>query len=282
MTRLALAALAAVALALAAASCGPSPSGLSPDAAFEAALDAVEAGDVPRALALLDEAADAGHLAALEYRADSYRTGTLRTGYGQGYRRGVLDARHAFLVLPGQADAAARAYRDALASAAEHDTDARFQLAHQLAEPTWTDGRHDSPPAELDSARVLYSRLRAQNADPYRLAMLAWALRDTTERDRQMDLAARAGNSHACWFRLWTGERRSLATVAGFSDYVDDAEACAIDAEAADPVADGLRALVEQSRAGNGASVALLDSLRADGLFDRHPRLATVVAGAVR
>ena len=109
--------------------------------------------------------------------------------------------------------------------------------------------------------------------------MLAYALDDTAERDRQLAAAADAGNGEACWLRLWwTGGPRDLSTVAGFSAFVDDAEACPPGMREEDPVARDLRALADQARSGNAAAVALLDSLDAGGLFERHPRLAAVVA----
>ena len=273
MTRL----LAALAVAL--AGCGTAPSGLSPDDAFQSAMAAVDSGDVRRALRLLDEAADAGHLDALAVRAGAYRRGYLQTDYGRGYQRGVLPSNLPFFVLPGQAGAAGRAYQDALAAgAARHDADAMFRLAHELAQPQWINSER-IPPADLDSARAIYDRLNAQSADPFRLAMLALSLHDTDERNRQLDVATEAGDGRACWWTLWTGPRRNLATAAGFSDYVDDAEACPLDLQADDPVADDLRALAGQVRAGNDAASALLDSLRAEGVFRRHPRLAALVAG---
>ena len=276
MTRL----VTAVALAAAVAGCGGPPSGLSPDDAFGAAMVAVDSGDAVRALALLDEAADAGHLQALAVRAEAYGRGYLRTDYGRGYQRGVLPANVRFVVWPGQAARTARAYHDALRAGVDRgDADATLQLAHELAEPKYIDGRWVKPPADRDSARALYRRLRAAGADPYRLAMLAYALDDTAERDRQLAAAADAGNGEACWLRLWwTGGPRDLATAAGFSAFVDDAEAGPPEMRGEDPVARDLRALTDQARSGNAAAVALLDSLDAGGLFERHPRLAAVVA----
>ena len=276
MTRLAF----FLALALLAA-CAPRPSGLSPDAAFRASLQATERGDVPQALALLREAADAGHLDALALRAQATRRGYLRTGYGQGYRKGVLPANHAFLVLPGEPEEAERAYRRALhAAAASDDPDALFTAAFALTESQWTGSEWTVSATARDSARTIYRRLVAAGADPGRLAALAWTLDDHAAHRRHLDDAVQAGDGQACWRRLWT-EKRPLATAAGFADFVDDAEACPPPPPGPDPVADDVRALAGHARSGNAAAVALLDSVRQSGVFERHPRLAEAASAGL-
>lgn len=268
------------ALAVLAAGCGAAPSGLSPDDAFRSAMAAADSGEVRRALALLGEAADAGHLDALAVRAQAYGRGYLRTGYGRGYQRGATEVHRPFFVFPGQAAAAENAYREALRKgAADGDPDALFRLAHRLTERQWTGAEWASSAADRDSARAVFGRLVRRGADPYRLAALASALGDDAERDRQLGLAVEAGDGRACWWALWAGPQRSKATAAGFSAFADRAEACPLDLYDADPVADDLRTLGRQAAAGNAAAAVLLDSLRAEGLFERHPRLAAVAAG---
>ena len=263
--------LALVALALLAA-CGPRPSGLSPDAAFQASLAAAERGEVPRALALLREAADAGHLGALALRAEATRRGYLRTADG-GRTPGPSERTLSFLVLPGEAEAAQNAYARALRRAASKgDPDARLRLALDLARPRWIGGEWATPDADRDSARALYRSLAAGGAAPGPLAALARLLGDEGAYAVHLDAAAAAGDARACRFRAHAAHR-DRSSAARFSAFADAVEACP-PVPGHDPLADDVRALRRQARSGNAAAVALLDSVRAGGLFRRHPRLA--------
>ena len=71
------------------------------------------------------------------------------------------------------------------------------------------------------------------------------------------------------------------STAARVGERIDALEACRDRVPEADrgptPYGYGeevLTDLADQVRQGNAAAATLLDSLRADGLFDRHPRLA--------
>ena len=269
---------------LVAAGCGPGPSGLAPDDAFQASLAAVDQGDVPRALVLLDEAAAAGHLGALEYRARSYRLGYLRTDRYNGWQRGKIEDAHPFLVLPGQAEAAEAEYQSALRSAADAgDPDAMFRLALELGQRRWLGGEWVRTASGLDSARVLYDRLVAADAPPRDLAALARVLDLGPDRWSHLARAAQAGDPVACLHRAYD-EHGVPFSARYLAAAIDALEACReMAAGTPTPVAfdhndQTLGALAEQVRAGNRAARVILDSLRADGVFERHPRLAAVVA----
>ncbi len=267
------------------AGCGPAPSGLSPSDAFQASLDAVGQGDVPQALVLLDEAADAGHLGALEYRARSYKMGSLRADYHDGWQPGQISGAHPFLVLPGQAEAAEAEYQSALRSAADDgDPDAMLSLALELGQRRWIAGEWVTLPSGIDSARVLYDRLVSADAPPRDLAALAHVL--DRDRDRQSHLAraAQAGDPVACLHRAYD-EHGFPFSARGLAPAIDALEACRDLAEGKPtPVAfdhndKRLGELAEQVRGGNPDARVILDSLRQLGVFERHPRLAAVVAG---
>ena len=275
-----------VLLALA-AGCGPAPSGLSPDDAFQASLAAVGEGDVPRALALLDEAAEAGHLGALDYRARSYRHGYLRTDWSAATssRPGKIEETHAFLVLPGQARAAQADYRRALDAAADtDDLGAMRQLAFELGQPRWIGGEWTTRPSALDSARVLYDRMQALGADPLDLANLARVLNLDDAHRAHLQAAAEAGDPVACLQRAYNDHGYPFSA-RGMAPAIDALEACRrLAAGGVSPVSfdqnvQRLGDLAAQVRSGNDQARAILDSLRADGVFERHPRLAAVVAG---
>ena len=267
------------------AGCGPAPSGLSPDDAFQAALAAVAQGEVPQALALLGEAAQAGHLDALEYRARAYRFGYLRTDWSAVTRGepGKIEGPPAFLVLPGQAEAAQADYRRVLESAADAgDTDAMFRFAAMLDEHSW----HGTERAlALDSARAVYRQLVDLGADPFRLALLAHNLDLDDDHRHFLPVAAQAGDPVACLHQSYASNRGAFSA-RGVARSIDAFEACRLLAEDAPrPGVEfnqsdrSLSALATQARDGNHDARGILDSLRADGVFERHPRLAAVVAG---
>ncbi len=281
MTRFLLAALAALV-----AGCGAAPSGLSPDDAFQSAMTAADSGDVRRALALLDEAAEAGHVEALAVRARAYGRGYLRTDYGRGHQRGVIPSNLSLLVLPGQARAAEDDYQQALAEGARAgDEDVLFRLAdklldRQFAEGVWREG-------DQDSARAVYRRLSAQGAAPLRLAFLAKRLDDDPAYDAHLDAAAAAGDPHACLFQMYRShgqaEMFSARRVAASIDHVESCRAASPAARDSKRLAyadSTLSSLANQARRGNAEAHVVLDSLRTLGVFERHPRLAAAVGGA--
>ncbi len=282
MRRTLVAALAGAALVLA-AGCGPPPSGLSPDAAYRASLEAVGQGDVPRALALLGEAAEAGHLDALEYRARSYRRGELRTDWYRGWQPGKIEASHPFLVLPGQAEAAHADYRRALEVASDAgDHDALFRFAAMLHEQSW---HSDTRAPARDSARAVYRRLVGLGADPLRLAYLAHNLDLRDDHRGHLQRAVQAGDPSACLQLAYATHNRAFSART-VSQQIDAFEDCRRLAQhnprpgvEFDQAGQTLRALAAQVRRGNHDARVVLDSLRADGVFSRHPRLADVGAG---
>ena len=272
-------------LALLAVGCGPEPSGLSPDDAFQASLAAVGEGDVPRALRLLDEATDAGHLDALEYRARAYRLGYLRTDYYDGWKPGKIEETHPFLVLPGQAEAAQTAYQRRLQTAADAgDSDAMLRLALALGQPRRIGGEWVTTPSGLDSARVLYDRLVAADAPPRSLAALARVLGLDQDRQAHLTRATEDGDPVACLQSAYD-QHRFPFSAERLAPSIDALEACREMAQGVStPVAfdhndKTLGALAEQVREGNPDARVILDSLRRLGVFERHPRLAAAVAG---
>lgn len=89
-----------------------SHSGLPPEEAYAAAQDAILQGDAGYAVDLLEEAATAGHLGALEQLAESRKQGFLMY---QGPQRSPSSTRVAIWSWPGQATRAMNAYERALA-----------------------------------------------------------------------------------------------------------------------------------------------------------------------
>ncbi len=262
-----------------ASACGPAPLNGSPQDAFDAAQEAVDAGDADRALALLDQAADAGHLAALGTRAEAYEQGylTVRNPGREGARYVTVQP------LPGQAALARRAYERTLADSvrAGHPP-ALLAAALQLAGPLYIEeGRQVShaPAADLDSAAALYRRLQDTDGPHLQVAFLATALRDEDGRRRHLDAAVTAGEPQACFIKLWWfGDRPDTATAAGMARYLDTIEStCPKSPGATDLAAESMRTLTDQVERGNEAAVQFLDSLRVEGVFERHPRLAALV-----
>lgn len=278
--------LLAVAVA-SAAGCGPAPSGLSPDDAYDAAYEAAADGDARRALALLGEAADAGHLDALAERAGAYEQGYLNVGYGPTVNL-------ALVVWPGQA-ARARADLDhALAAGLAAGDDATiFHLAKGLAgDAQYAEITGDTARATAarDSAVVLYRRL-GPDAKPLGRVLLAEQLALPDAR-RVLDAAAET-DGPSCHYRALAdgmfstdapGEELTalFLSVAYNAAYIDEAERCdTLDPTSPDAhrAAAGVRFMADNARR-DARYRTLLDGLRADGVFERHPRLAAALADA--
>ena len=272
-------------LALAVGACSSPPSGLSPDDAIAEAHAAAQGGDVGRALDLIDEAAASGDIRALAFRADTYARGSVRVPMGYVYGETAHDV--AFWAWPWEARDARRTFERALAErVGRGDHDARFVLAGRLAEMERVGGEWVR--RDLDSARAVYHALEADGAEPFRLAALAMVLGDEAGWDRHVDAAAAEGHPEACGFQAMRREdgRAFLGAVA-IAASIDAVEAC----RQRGPDLPGGRVvpstgehlvgtLAEQSRLGNGAAVATLDSLRQSGVFERHPRLAALAETA--
>lgn len=275
-------------LLLALGACGPAPSGLSPEDAHRAHADALRQRDADRALALLTEAADAGHLVALQTLADARQRGYLRVPYDPATKSATL--------LPirttrWKAGRALRRYERALAdSARAGSTESLFLIADRLLEPSRVQGARQTMDADRDSARAIYRSLADRGADPLRLAFLADRLDDEPGHLAHLDAAAEAGDPNACVFRYWARrDRGARFTAAGLAERIDALEACRDRAIAshhdAEMFTSGVRLvsdLAEQAGRGNAEAEAVLDSLRAAGVFERHPRLAPHADAATR
>ena len=271
-----------LAAALALAACGPSPSGLSPEAAYEAHHDALLDGDAVGALALLKEAAEADHLGALETLADARERGYMRAPFDARRKAGTNVAVYS---LPGQAEAARErfeAVRDAQARAGDPEA-MRSAAFHVLGSDTFIDGRlaADATPAQLDSAAVLYERLLSTDLPRVQLALLAKALGRDDAYDRHVDEAAAAGEPQGCTCKLYmTDDRPDFSGSAGLALLIDRAMACAPEGPGVEIAARPVRTLLDETGRGNAAARVTLDTLRRLGVFERHPRLAALVGEA--
>ena len=265
------------------AACGPAPSGLSPEDAHLAYREALLDGDGDRALALLNEAAEAGHLGALQTLADARERGYLTTPYDAD-RKGMA-AHVPIRSFPGQAAAARRAYERARdAAARDGDPNAMRSAAFAvLGADTFIEGRLDADPtpAQVDSATVLYERLLDSDLPRLQLAMLAKAIGRGDAYVRHVDEAAAAGEPMGCTFKIWmTGDQPKRSGTAGVAETMERAIACDPDGAGFEYAVDAVRTLRAEIGRGNEAAVVALDSLHALGVFDRHPRLAALVASA--
>ena len=282
-------ALAVLATALVAA-CGPAPSGLSPDDAYEAAQVAADSGEVHRALALLDEAADAGHLAALRTRADAMACGYLRTP--AGYRRGETQQNLPFLTWPWDASRAEGRYKRVLRDSVRADRPGALYLA---LDDALGDSRFCQPPSDIDreAADALYRRLAQTEHGTFRLALTARKMGHQGDYERWFAEAAER-EPQACYHRLLLSTARPpsetaedrVATEAGFrsphyyADFIDGAERCAglpragRSAPPEDVAGRFVQSLRAEAASGNDDAAVILDGLRAEGVFRRHPRLA--------
>ena len=267
-----------LALAALVAACGPAPSGLAPADAYKAAWVAADSGEVHRALALLEEAADAGHLGALE---------ALAVAHGRGYISRSASASDpaetvhlAIRSWPGQATRAERAYTDALADSARAGrSNALFAVARRLLNRSWDGDRWTDPTeADRDSALTLYRRLDASGAEPMRLFSLAHSLDDEAATRRHLRDADADGHPQACVFLYWMDGGRDLSTPEGLAVYLDQVHACPGPSGAGPTEAERtVRGLVDRAAAGNPAAAELLAGLQATGVFGRHPALAPLL-----
>lgn len=275
-------------LLLSLSACRPDPSALSPDDAVRAHIDALRQGDAAHALALLTDAADAGHLEALRVLADARQQGYLRVPYDPATKSATLLPIRTTRWKTGRA---LRRYERALEDAARAGrAEALFHVADRLLEPRRIHGAHVTVNTDLDSARAIYRTLADRGADPLRLAFLADRLGDEAGHLAHLDTAAEEGDPNACVFRYWARrDRGDRFTAAGVARQIDALETCRDRAIEADRTVEmftsGERVvgdLAEQAGRGNAEAMAVLDSLRADGVFERHPRLAPHAEAATR
>ena len=255
------------ALPLALAACTPD---LSPEAARDAALEAEAAGDARTAVRYYKAAANGGDLDAMRTLAHAYEDGYLR----------VHSSSHAthlpIFTFPGQGRRWRQRYeRERNALTFGGDPEAMLRLANDLEY-----GRRHTP-ATKDSARAIRQRLVANEYPP---ALIEEALNRDHEspatRDSLLARAEALGSGQACLLRLVlahareNAERQRPPTAAETAAHIDDVEAC--------PALPGKQpyggeVLVRNlRRADTPEAAATLDSLRALGVFERHPRLAQI------
>ena len=270
---------AVLALALALAACGPAPSGLVPDAAYQAATEAVDAGDLDRALHLLDEAGEAGHLESLRRLTHAYRSGELRL-------RDLGGSTVLYLDPPERRQARYQAVYDrTLASAIDAgDVGATVQAAKERLGLRWAQPDRSQLPvelhdrwdaADLDSARALRDRIDAASLvgrERLDLAHLNLAVGDSAAALALYDQAIADGDPDGCVLKVFTVHGvYDPSSASGIAAYLDQMAACAPDVWAEGTTRpDGLRATARSAR-----SAEVLDSLATLGVFDRYPALAT-------
>ncbi|MEM6286265.1 MAG: hypothetical protein AAF845_03825 [Bacteroidota bacterium] len=266
-----------IALAATLAACEPSASGLDPDDAVEAADTALADQDTDRALDLLAEAADAGHLGAMRRLADAYERGHIQAPRQRGTRASHL----AVTASPEQAALARSRYADTLAARTEAgDPEALLAAALDLTgtltrtDSTWA---AEMTPAERDSLAGLHSRLDAMDVDRMPLGSVAVALGDTAAARRHLDEAVAAAEPNACLYGImFSRDPPDLVTACGLAAHYDALAACPEEGLVEETAEGHLRSV----RTGVPDAVALADSLRSLGVFDRHPRLGALFAEA--
>ncbi len=277
MTRFLLGLLCAQLVALAVAS-GVEPSGLTPEAAYVAGSQAVDAGEVDRALHLLDEAASAGHLGALRRLIGAYDHGSLRASDRAGaewvqVRRSERRAdryRAAYQRFMG--DAVRAGDPDAIRQASEEVLGIRLHVAdrEQLPEPM----REHWDAADLDSAQVLYRLAAEAPGQPQTdLALIARALGDDEAFHRHLNQAIAGDESGACVYKVDAEHGPpDYDSAAGLAARYDRMVAChPANAPDGPGSLDGFR---QSAASGSARSAEVLDSLEALGLFERYPQLA--------
>ncbi|MEM7786348.1 MAG: hypothetical protein AAF594_01340 [Bacteroidota bacterium] len=263
-----------LALAATLAACGPPASGLDPDDVLKAANTAIAAHDTDRALDLLAEAADQGHLGALGVLAEAYERGYLR----------APDTNLPIWSCPGQATLASRRYQDALRAGAHRgEATALHRVAREMLARRW-DGQtwQDPSAADRDSAEAIYRQLDGTQTPSLELSGLARALGRDAEAARILEAAA-AHDVGACIIhtiktvpRVMAGSAALSQQVASEASYLDAMASCDALARAqGDPLPGARRVtdLAESAASGDARAADLLDGLRAEGVFDRHPHL---------
>lgn len=265
-------------LSLALAACHSPAPGLSAETLRQRADSLALAGDAGGALRYLEAAADEGDLEAFAQLAAAHDQGYLRIRTEAGSPSGTQLV--AIWSFPWQAERWRTAYEQARdEQAREGDHDALLRLADDLAVPSLWLRRPDALP-DPDSARAIRQRLiREGNGS----AMIAEAFRRLHDGDREaadalLVRAEASGHPQACELRV------AFRTVPGLPPQED------ISAQATATLIDALEAchshrsesrgariiagLRRGQRAGATQAGAQLDSLRALGVFERHPHLA--------
>ena len=263
---------------LALAACGPPE--MSPEAAIEAYREAVKRGDAERAVDLLEMAADGGDFQALRELATVYNRGRVEGRFQTGEHASIPVRTSSF-----KSTRTEWRYERALRQGAEQNDPAALHaiaarvMGHDFASGDW----HEPTEADRDSARAILHRLDDLGADPFQRALLALNLGDRAGHRWRLREGRDAGDPRACVWLFYADNRGEPFTAANTALSLDRYEACRDLAEPdqldefdhAGRTVTGLR---KEAAGGNGAASALLDSLAHLGVFERHPRLASVNA----
>ncbi len=224
-------------------------------------------GETWHALRLYRVAASQGDLDALQTLANAYQQGYVRANTGS-------PARHfPFLTLPGQGQRWRARYEQARDDRARSgDPAALLRMADDL-----THWNPDATDADRDSARAIRQRLVDADYPPALLARALSIRDDESSRDQMLRRAEAAGSAQACYLRVLFRHSR-MVTAAETAAYIDDNEACPpIPGEHPTPGEWIVRNLLDGQNRGEAWATAHLDSLRALGVFERHPQLAAVL-----
>ncbi|MEM1055908.1 MAG: hypothetical protein AAGI52_10305 [Bacteroidota bacterium] len=288
VTRLPLAAL-----ALVLAACTPD---LSLDEALDAAAAAEARAEPREAIRYYKLAADQGDLGAIKTVAASYRDGYLRA---KGPDRPVHAGEETssfmpLLVLPGQASHWQRRYeRERDGRALAGDPSAWMRVAEDLT--VWN---RNETPADADSALAIRERLVREGYHPAILQKALSVFREDREAGLELfHQAEAAGSPGACQLRAtWLHYQVGIESPAkpdpsanATAQFIDALEACPPVETGPDEPERGARLVANLAKAAASPSdtfgsaddaVASLDSLRALGVFDRHPRLTAFLGEA--
>lgn len=247
-----------------------------------------DAPDADRALDRLTEAAADGDVYALHELAEARRRGYVRASS----QSGRIPTHLPIWSWPGQAWLAHRNFERTLRdSVAAGHSDALFLTADRLLQP-WRRGHSGGvgpTEADRDSANVLFDRLVGREPSSLRLAFLAKQLRREADYERLLTEAA-GREPRACAFHLAmtfrkAGPSGSAPSPSEQAEFLDAAAVCADlfethDLDERDPGSSFVVGLVEQTASGNAEAADLLAGLRAEGVFERHPRFAALLPDA--
>lgn len=265
-------------LGLGLAACHSPAPGLSAETLRQRADSLALAGAPGVALRYLEAAADQGDLEAFARLAAAHDRGYLRIPTDPNSPHGTQHV--AIWSFPWQAGRWRSAYEQARdEQAREGDHTALLRLADDLAVPSLWLRRPDALP-DPDSARAIRQRLIREGSGP---AMVHEALRLHSNGDRDgadalLVRAAEAGQPQACELRVAFRTQPGLpsrddASAQAAATLIDALEACPSrrSESGGTRIVAGLK---RGQRSGATQAGAQLDSLRALGVFERHPHLA--------
>lgn len=241
---------------------------LAENVAAEAAEAAASRGEARQALRLYKRAAKQGDLDALNTVADAYERGYVRVGLGSPTRHLPIVT---FLGQDRRWRARYERERDERARAGEPDV--LMRVADDL-----TRGTLNKSAVAQDSARAIRQRLVDADYAPALLREALVSMReDSLAADALLRRAETAGSGQACAIRVSFSHREQV-TASQIAAFIDDIEACppfpGNHPRGGERIVQNLR---EAERNGDERATAHLDSLRAEGVFERHPRLAALL-----